>query len=326
MSSAVSVVIPAFNSGVRIDHAIRSVINQRYQAWELIVVDDGSTDNTVERVMSFKDPKVKLVRHDVNRGAGAARNTGTHYSTGEFVAFLDHDDRWLPDKPECQIQFINKHRASTDVRSCSRLYEDWGSHALIRPRLGKATSENVSEYIIANYGLMQTSAVIASRSMIDSVSFPDRSPVDDIVFVMQAEEIGAQFIFCPEPLVVWNRRPDNYSFSSTSRRGLFNDWIDENRSRMSRKAQEKVLTEWIWPMLQNETSTWNSVRRIVSDRMRYGDVVSSKTAAIGILAVLCPGIEERVRVRRREANDRMCLRIPRAEAMRLGWIEESSGQ
>jgi len=94
----VTVVIPTFNRASIIVRAIRSVLGQTCQDWELIVVDDGSTDGTEQAVRGIADNRIRYIRHEQNRGGGAARNTGIRYAQGEYVAFLDSDDEWLPEK------------------------------------------------------------------------------------------------------------------------------------------------------------------------------------------------------------------------------------
>jgi len=100
----VSVIIPCYNGEKFIGEAIESVLNQTYQNFEIIIVDDGSTDGSRSVIKPFlNDPRIKLVEHGQNRGIPAARNTGIKMSKGEFIAFLDQDDLWLPEKLERQI-------------------------------------------------------------------------------------------------------------------------------------------------------------------------------------------------------------------------------
>lgn len=99
----VSVVIATYNHAHLISRAIRSVLNQTYQNLELIIVDDGSTDNTEAVVNSIYDERIRYIRHEVNRGQPAARNTGIRASKGELIGFLDSDDRWLPEKLRRQV-------------------------------------------------------------------------------------------------------------------------------------------------------------------------------------------------------------------------------
>jgi len=95
---AVTVIVPTYNRAATVGRAIRSVLRQTCREWELIVVDDASTDSTEQVVKSFSDPRIKYIRHAQNRRVSAARNTGIRAAQGEYVAFLDDDDEWLPEK------------------------------------------------------------------------------------------------------------------------------------------------------------------------------------------------------------------------------------
>lgn len=100
----VSVIIPSYNREHLIGRSIRSVLNQTYEEIEVIVVDDGSTDNTRDVVNNFNDKRIRYIHHDNNLGGCIARNTGINASRGEYIAFQDSDDVWLPDKLEKQMQ------------------------------------------------------------------------------------------------------------------------------------------------------------------------------------------------------------------------------
>jgi glycosyltransferase involved in cell wall biosynthesis len=103
----VSVVIPAFNHGRYVGEAVRSALDQSYPDLEVIVIDDGSTDDTREAIRGFGD-RVRYF-HQENRGLAAARNRGIGESRGDFVAFLDADDLWLPRKLERQLEVFDRH-------------------------------------------------------------------------------------------------------------------------------------------------------------------------------------------------------------------------
>jgi len=98
MSQAlVSVIIPAYNAGEFIETTIKGIVEQHYSHWELIIVDDGSTDDTPEKIKPYlKDPRIQYL-HQKNSGVSQARNLGFKNSSGNFIAFLDADDCWLPD-------------------------------------------------------------------------------------------------------------------------------------------------------------------------------------------------------------------------------------
>ena len=100
----VSVIIPTYNRAEFVGRAIKSVLNQTYRNFELLVVDDGSSDNTKEVVKDFKSSRLKYIRHEENEGVSSARNSGIKKSTGKYLAFLDSDDEWLPGKLEKQVE------------------------------------------------------------------------------------------------------------------------------------------------------------------------------------------------------------------------------
>ncbi|MBT8423090.1 MAG: glycosyltransferase family 2 protein [Gammaproteobacteria bacterium] len=103
----VSVVIPAYNRAHTLVRALDSVIAQTLQDFEIVVVDDASTDNTAEVIRDYSDERIRYLRHDSNQFAAAARNTGIAAATGRYIAFLDSDDAWFPEKLERQIDLLD---------------------------------------------------------------------------------------------------------------------------------------------------------------------------------------------------------------------------
>jgi glycosyltransferase involved in cell wall biosynthesis len=104
---AVSIIIPVYNRAASIGRALASVVAQSVDDWELIVVDDGSTDNTPDIVAALDESRLRLIRHPVNRGAAAARNTGIAAARGRYIAFLDSDDEWMPLKLQVQLHVLD---------------------------------------------------------------------------------------------------------------------------------------------------------------------------------------------------------------------------
>ncbi|RLF83553.1 glycosyl transferase, partial [Thermococci archaeon] len=100
----VSVIIPTYNRANLLKRAIASVLNQTFTDFELIVVDDASPDNTPEVVRSINDGRIRYVRLKKNSGGPVARNTGIRKARGRFIALLDDDDEWLPNRLELQIK------------------------------------------------------------------------------------------------------------------------------------------------------------------------------------------------------------------------------
>ncbi len=109
----VSVIIPTYNRAEFLRRAIRSVLNQTYQDFEIVVVDDASTDKSRDVVSGISDERIRYICHEVNKGCPAARNTGVTNSRGEYIAFLDDDDEWLPDKLKMQVDLLDGSPSTT---------------------------------------------------------------------------------------------------------------------------------------------------------------------------------------------------------------------
>ena len=107
-SPTISVIIPTYNRADFIGRAIESVLDQTYQDFEIIVIDDGSKDNTENIVKSFDDTRITYIRLKDNKGAAVARNTGIGTARGKFIAFQDSDDEWLPQKLAKQMEVFEK--------------------------------------------------------------------------------------------------------------------------------------------------------------------------------------------------------------------------
>ena len=106
MDELVSIIMPSYNTARFISETIESVLAQTYTNWELIIVDDCSTDNTDEVVAAFSDERIRYLKNEKNSGAAVSRNYALREARGRWIAFLDSDDLWHPEKLEKQIIFM----------------------------------------------------------------------------------------------------------------------------------------------------------------------------------------------------------------------------
>lgn len=122
----VSVIMPAYNSVGFIEQAIRSIQDQTYQNWELIIVDDASMDGTVPLVKNAvrREKKIQLLQNRENLGAGVARNLGIKAAKGRYISFLDADDLWVPGKIMVQVEFMQKNDLAMSFSSYSLISEE----------------------------------------------------------------------------------------------------------------------------------------------------------------------------------------------------------
>ena len=121
MKPTVSIITPVYNSEVFIKETINSVINQTYKEWELLLIDDGSTDESVTIINQYVNDKsnIKLIKNKKNQGAAISRNKGIIEAQGDYIAFLDADDLWKPEKIEKQLKHMKIHQCEV----CFSSYE-----------------------------------------------------------------------------------------------------------------------------------------------------------------------------------------------------------
>lgn len=126
MEEMVSIITPVFNCEKLIKNTIECVLNQTYKNWELLLVDDCSTDKSADIILDYckQDGRIKYLKLEKNSGAAVARNEALHHSKGRFIAYLDSDDLWKSNKLECQIQFMINHRYAFTCTDYEKITED----------------------------------------------------------------------------------------------------------------------------------------------------------------------------------------------------------
>lgn len=178
--SRISVVIPAYNSETCISRAINSVLEQTFKAHEIIVIDDNSTDKTPAIIKQY-GPILTFLQLKTNSGPSVARNMGIQTASGNWIAFLDADDEWLPDKLSIQNKLINEHR---DLKWCSANYllDDgirWrpmvSSKKVARVSDGPGYFENYFRARVRRSCFIWTTTLMIKREIFNEVGFFDNS-------------------------------------------------------------------------------------------------------------------------------------------------------
>jgi len=164
----VTVVIPTFNRAAKTVRAIRSVLGQTCQDWELIVIDDGSTDGTEQAVRRIADNRIRYIRHERNLGAGAARNTGIRCAQGEYIAFLDSDDEWLPEKLQKDLEVFRNSDSSVGLVYTGEMILDETGKALQTHRATK--SGWVYEALLDSCFIGSCSRVTVRKQIVEKVA------------------------------------------------------------------------------------------------------------------------------------------------------------
>ncbi|MFL2639457.1 MAG: glycosyltransferase family 2 protein [Flavobacteriaceae bacterium] len=159
-ANKVSVIIPVFNASKFIKQTINSVLNQTYKNWEILAIDDYSSDNSFEilKHYSSKEKRIKVLQNNKNLGAFAARNLGIKMSSGDYIAFLDSDDLWRKDKLEIQINFMKERKCNFTYTGLTRFHKSL---------TGKEKIIKVPEKV--NYNFLMTNTVIVTSTVVVNI-------------------------------------------------------------------------------------------------------------------------------------------------------------
>lgn len=173
----VSIIIPTYNRAHLVGRAIQSVLNQTYKDFELIIVDDGSTDNTEDITKEFqkKNERINYIRHEKNKGGSAARNTGIKVARGEYIAFLDSDDEWLPTKLEKQTSYFNKCPNSVGAIYCLSYSQDDSSGYTKKSSPSNMKHGNIYKFLLNGWCPSATSSIILKAQVFEKSGVFDES-------------------------------------------------------------------------------------------------------------------------------------------------------
>lgn len=171
----VSVIIPTYNRAELLRSAISSALGQTFKDLEIIVSDDNSTDNTLEIVKGFQDKRLKYISHNKNKGVSAARNTAIKVASGEYIAFLDDDDEWLPDKLQWQVEVLDKSQSNICGVYSNRLFIEKATGKILSDNPGADTLEGNLLYQLAKKSPIHTSTVVIKKRCLDEVGLFDET-------------------------------------------------------------------------------------------------------------------------------------------------------
>ena len=214
----VSVIIPVFNRAGTIGRAIKSCLSQDYGDLELLVVDDHSSDNTGEIIKGLRESRVRYIYHEQNRGPAAARNSGLRAARGEFIAFLDSDDEWLPEKISRQLAVFHQ-RSQSDPR-LGLVFVNGGHEAEGHDFIQYTSSGTVYDPQRDNFYPLRVlicppSAWLLPKRVVDDVGFFDERMYnwDDGDYLAR---VGYKYsiYFLNERLVVWHASPEHVNAMS----------------------------------------------------------------------------------------------------------------
>ncbi|MEW6403722.1 MAG: glycosyltransferase [Chloroflexota bacterium] len=207
----VSIIMPAFNAEAYIAQAIESILAQTYHQWELIVINDGSTDNTLNIVSSFTDHRIRSINQE-NRGLAGARNTGIRVAQSNTIALLDSDDLWLPEFLKKMKPLLDQHPEAAAVYCGFRYINELGDEIASFPSIKVVEPELFRKKLIFEGNWLVPSAVLFRKKLAEDVGLFDESlrAVEDADLWIRLSA-ARPFIGLPEALVKYRRHDSNMS-------------------------------------------------------------------------------------------------------------------
>ena len=221
-SFKISVIIPTYNREKLISRSIQSILNQTYKNFEIIVIDDGSTDNTSIVINNIKDERIKYIKLESNKGASYARNVGIERATGDYITFQDSDDIYHYDKIEKQINNIIKNKSDFDFCKINVILEN--KQIVIFPNSyqeKEILKGNTYNELLKNGNFISTQSIFVKNSFIKNCTFDiDMPRLQDYELVLRILP-NLSVSYTNETLVELYRQKDSISSSNIKAKKAF---------------------------------------------------------------------------------------------------------
>lgn len=200
--------MPSYNTAKYISNSIQSVLNQTYTNWELIIVDDCSTDNTDEIVSQFEDQRIRYLKNPVRSGAAVSRNYALREARGKWIAFLDSDDLWEPIKLERQLEFMKSNNYDFTYTDYQIIWD-----GTVRDKYVYTAPDFVDKKLIYRYCYFSTITVMYRRDVVGLIQIPPIKKNNDYAMWLKTIE-RANCYRLPECLSYYCKHQDSISGGS----------------------------------------------------------------------------------------------------------------
>lgn len=255
----VTAVIPTRNRPSLVVRAVRSVLRQEAIPLEIVIVVDGPDDSTLRALTAIDDPRVRTLPLQSSVGGSEARNTGARSARGEWIAFLDDDDEWLPGKLRSQFEQLHTLADPQQFIFCGQVLARSPEGEAVWPE--KSPAAPYSEYLLVRNrltygeGLIQTSTILAHRTLLDRVPFQaGLKKHQDWDWVLRATAEGAQIAFLKQPLAIWNLDEGRARVSSENSWRVSMEWIRSSRNRVTPRAYASFIATYVAPQAAASSS------------------------------------------------------------------------
>ena len=244
----ITAVIPTRGRADIVARAVRSVLNQTYPNVEAIVIVDGPDPTSVATLKAIDEPRLRVIALDQNVGGSEARNIGVREARGSWIALLDDDDQWLPEKLTTQMALADMSARHCLV-TCRRLERQPGRPDVLAPRRGLRKGEDVSEYMFYPEDTRhhicgpQTSSFLATRELFLAIPFSARLKChQDWDWYLRAMRNDATVaVMVDEPLYIMDVEPERPRMTQVAKWQLSLDWVESCKSLFTPRAYRSFL-------------------------------------------------------------------------------------
>ncbi len=287
----VSTVIPTYHRPRRVVRAVHSALKQTFRDLEVIVVVDGPDATALTALSEIHDDRLRVIELPDNVGVARARMAGIEKAKGTWIAFLDDDDEWLPEKLDTQLAIA---RSSTDksVIVAARCIARTPYASYLWPQKEPSASRHISEFLFCRKGLFQgegliaTSTLLAPAALLRAVPFHDLKKHEDWDWLLRATSMpGTRLDFCPQPLAICYVEQNRPSLSNTKEWRFSLDWIRGMQSYVTPRAFAAFVLTVVAAQAANGEASFGELYELLRDAFRSGPALWDLFLFAGLCAV-----------------------------------------
>jgi glycosyltransferase involved in cell wall biosynthesis len=247
----ISIIIPLYNKEANIKKTLKSVLAQNYSNFELIIVNDGSTDKSVEVInSSFNDSRIQIINQE-NKGASVARNRGVEASKFNYISFIDADDEWEPDYLSKIIESIKLFPMAEMFCTAGILRSESGA-VTYRAKKNLFNAIKIIDFFKNPYFYTNTSSVVVTKSIfLASGKFPENLKSNEDIACLHKLSLLTQVVYCGKPLSIYNRGIDGH-LSSVVHHSVPVNLISRINYVHAGWVATKCLNKWYLYFIKNE--------------------------------------------------------------------------
>ncbi|MDY7020839.1 MAG: glycosyltransferase [Cyanobacteriota bacterium] len=285
----ISVIIPAYNAENTIEETIQSVLNQTFKDFEIIVINDGSQDKTLEKLASIQDNRIQVYSYQ-NSGQSISRNRGFQQSKGEFIAFLDADDLWTPDKLEAQLTAIKENSNAAIAYSWTN-YIDENSNIIRKGSQLNITGNVYPNLLIANFLENGSNPLIQRKALMEVGEFDkDLTPAEDWDLYLR---LAARypFIVVPKAQILYRVYSNSMSSNTLKMEKSTLEVINrafqqapQSLQYLKKQSLANVYKYLTFKALEQQSSQQTDVTRFFKNAIQYDPSLLTKRVTLKILS------------------------------------------